>query len=58
MELEVSVKHLLNALAMSLGLVNVIIFSITSEGTEFEVLFRNNSFLIYFEVFFKSLIFV
>ena len=43
---------------MPLGLVNVILFSVTTEGTEFEVLFRNISFLIPFQVFFKSLIFV
>ena len=43
---------------MSLGLVNVILFSITAEGTEFEVLFRDISFLIPFQVFFKSLLFI
>ena len=41
-ELETFIKCLLNALATSLGLVNVILFLITAEGTEFEVLFRDN----------------
>ena len=50
-----NIKYLLNALAMSLGLVSVILFSVRAEGTEFEVLFRDNSFLILFQVFFKSL---
>ena len=49
---------MLNALAMSLGLVNVILFSITSEDTEFKVLFRDISLLIPFQVSFKSIIFV
>ena len=43
---------------MSLGLVNLILFPITTEDIEFEVLFRDISFLIPFQVFFKSLIFV
>ena len=49
-------KNLLNALIMSSGLVNEISLSVTVEGTEFEVLFRDNSFLIPFQLFFKSLI--
>ena len=57
-ELEIFIKYLLNALAMSLGLVNVILFSITAEGTKFEVVFRDICFLIPFQVFFKSSIFV
>ena len=56
--LEIFLKYLLNALAMYLGLLHVILFSIKAEGTEFEVLFRDISFLIPFQVFFKSLIFV
>ena len=43
---------------MSLGLVNLILFSVTTEDTEFQVLFRDISLLIPFQVFFKSLIFV
>ena len=34
-ELEILIKYLLNALAMSLGLANVILFSATAGGTEF-----------------------
>ena len=56
--LEIFLKYLLNALAMYLGLVHVILFSIKAEGTEFEVLYRDISFLIPFQVSFKSLIFV
>ena len=44
-EPEIFIKCLLNALAMLLDLVNVILFSITAEGTEFDVLFRDISFL-------------
>ena len=58
MVLEIFTKHLLKALAMSSGLINVELFSITAEGTKFEVLFRDISFLIPFQVFFRSLIFV
>ena len=56
--LEMFMKCLLNALAMSSGLLNVVLFSITAEDTEFEVLLRYVSFLIRWRVFFKSLIFV
>ena len=56
-QLEIFIKNVLNALAMSLGLVNVILLSIAAEGTEFEVPFRDISFLIPFQVFFWSLIF-
>ena len=51
MVLGIFIKYFFNALAMSSGLVNVI-FSITAEGTEFEVLFRDIVFLIPFQVFF------
>ena len=44
--------------AMPLGLINVILFSRTAEDTTFEAIFRDTSFLISFQVFFKSLIFV
>ena len=36
---------------MSLCLVNVTLFSVTAEGTEFEVIFRDISFLLPFQVF-------
>ena len=36
---------------MSLGLVSVILFSITAEGLELEVLFRDISFLIPFQIY-------
>ena len=52
-ELKIFMKYLLNALASSLGLVNVILFSIIVEGTEFEVLFRDISFLKSFQAFFN-----
>ena len=45
-------------LVMSSGLVNKILFSIRAQGTECKVLFRDITFLIPFQVFFKSLIFV
>ena len=44
--LEIFTKYLLNAVAMTSNLVNEILFSITVEGTEFEVLFRDITFLI------------
>ena len=52
MVLGIFIKYLFNALAMSSGLVNVISFSVTAEGTEFEVLFRDIIFLIPFQIFF------
>ena len=57
-KLEIFIKYLLNALAMSSGLVNKILLSITAEVAELEVLLRDISFLIPFQVSFKSLIFV
>ena len=51
-------QNMLHALAMSSGLVNEILFSITAEDTKIEVLFRDISFLIPFQVFFKSLIYI
>ena len=50
-ELEIFINYLLNALAMSLCLVNVTLFSTTAKGTEFEVIFRDISFLLSFQVF-------
>ena len=47
-----------NSLAIPSDLVNVILFSITAKGREFEVLFRDINFLIPFQAFFKSLKFV
>ena len=44
--LEIFTKYLLNAVAMTSNLVNEILFSITVEGAEFEVLFRDITFLI------------
>ena len=44
--LEIFTKYLLNAVAMTSNLANEILFSITVEGTEFEVLFRDITFLI------------
>ena len=41
---------------MSSGLANEISLSVTVEGTEFQVLFRDICFLIPFQLFFKSLI--
>ena len=54
MVLEILTKYLLNALAIFSGLVDVILFilfPITIEGTEFEILFRDISFLIPFQMF-------
>ena len=43
---------------MSSGLANVILFSITAEGIEFEVLLRDISFSRLFKLLFNSLILV
>ena len=55
---EIFTKYWLNASAMCSSLVNEILFSVTVEGTEFDVYFRDITFLIPFQVSFKSLIFV
>ena len=44
--------------AMLLDLINVILFSRTAEDTDLEAIFRDTSFLISFQVFFESLMFV
>ena len=42
--LEIFARYLLNALAMASGLVDEILFSITTEDREFEVLLRDLAF--------------
>ena len=54
--LEVFKKYLLAAIAISSGLGNVLLFSITTESTEFEAPFRDISFWIPFQVVFRSVI--
>ena len=47
-ELDIFIKYLLNIWAMYVGLLNVILFSTTAECAEFEVHFRDISFLVPF----------
>ena len=58
MVLEIFAKYLLNLLAITSGLVNVILFSIKTEDTESEIIFIGFSFLMSFQVFFRSLVLV
>lgn len=53
--LETFIKRLLNALAISSELVNVILLPITTKENDFKSPFRDIRFLISFQVFFKSL---
>ena len=58
MVLEKFAKYLLNALAVTSVFVNVILFSITAEGSESQIIFRDFSFLTSFQVIFRSLVFL
>ena len=58
MVLEIFAKYLLNLLAITSGLVNGILFSIKTEDTESEIIFIGFSFLMSFQVFFRSLVLV
>ena len=53
MVLEIFAKYLLNLLAITSALVNVVLFSITTEDTESEIIFIGFSFLMPFQVFFQ-----
>lgn len=54
--LGISTKYLLNASAITFGFVNVILFSITGEMTEFNDFFKDIRVLIPLHVFFRSLL--
>ena len=58
MVLEMFEKYLLKVLAIPSNLVTVTLFLITVEGTESEIIFIGFRFLMSFQVFFRSLIFV
>ena len=58
MVLEIFTKYLLNASALSFELLNVVLLSITAEGTECKYFLKNIRFLILFQVFLRSLILV
>ena len=58
MVLEMFEKYLLNALAIPSNLFNVILFLIIVEATVSGIIFIGFRFLMSFQVFFRSLIFV